>query len=80
MANATLTSKGQITIPISVRNALGLETGSRVEFVQDEHGQFSMVPITSTIKELKGSLKKPKKAVSIKEMNRIIAARGAKVR
>ncbi|MCI4605520.1 AbrB/MazE/SpoVT family DNA-binding domain-containing protein, partial [Pseudomonas fluorescens] len=34
MATATLTSKGQITIPVQVRTALGLETGDRVEFVE----------------------------------------------
>ena len=33
MTTATLTSKGQITIPISVRTALGVDTGDRVEFV-----------------------------------------------
>ncbi len=41
MATATLTSKGQITIPVQVRTALGLETGDRVEFVEMEDGKFS---------------------------------------
>lgn len=29
---ATVTTKGQITFPMRVRNALGLEAGSRVTF------------------------------------------------
>jgi antitoxin PrlF len=33
MAVATLTSKGQITMPLSVRNALGLRPGAKVDFV-----------------------------------------------
>lgn len=33
-----VTSKGQVTIPIEVRNALGIEAGSDVEFVLDEGG------------------------------------------
>ncbi|NOS96127.1 MAG: AbrB/MazE/SpoVT family DNA-binding domain-containing protein, partial [Methylotenera sp.] len=34
MSTATLTSKGQITIPAAVRAAMNLESGSRVEFVE----------------------------------------------
>jgi len=77
MATATLTSKGQITIPVSVRLALGLDTGSRVEFVDNGNGQFSIVPVTSPVIALKGMLGKPSKPVSIEDMNRIIAHQGA---
>jgi antitoxin PrlF len=38
MATATLTSKGQITIPAEVREALGLEPGAQIDFeVADGH-------------------------------------------
>ena len=77
MATATLTSKGQITIPIQVRAALGLETGDRVEFVEMENGQFSMIAASKTVKDLKGLIRKPAHAVSIEDMNRAIAAQGA---
>lgn len=33
MTSATLTTKGQITIPIGVRNELKVDTGDSVEFV-----------------------------------------------
>jgi AbrB family looped-hinge helix DNA binding protein len=33
-----LTSKGQVTIPIEVREEFGLQPGDEVEFVLDEHG------------------------------------------
>ena len=79
MATATLTSKGQITIPIQVRTALGLETGDRVEFVEMEDGQFSMIAASKTVHDLKGLISKPAKAVSIEDMNLAIAAQGAKV-
>jgi len=46
MATATVTSKGQITIPARVRAALGLEAGSRVEFVEIEEGQYLMIAAT----------------------------------
>ena len=80
MATATLTSKGQITIPVQVRAALGLETGDRVEFVETEDGKFSIIAASKTVHDLMGLIRKPVKAVSIEEMNQAIATRGAKAR
>ncbi|MBF6026945.1 AbrB/MazE/SpoVT family DNA-binding domain-containing protein [Pseudomonas sp. P115] len=77
MATATLTSKGQITIPVQVRTALGLETGDRVEFVEMEDGKFSIIAASKTVHDLKGLIQKPTKAVSLEDMNRAIAAQGA---
>lgn len=39
MTTATITSKGQITIPANVRQSLNVAAGDRVEFVQLEPGQ-----------------------------------------
>ncbi len=80
MATATLTSKGQITIPIQVRTALGLETGDRVEFVETEDGKFSIIAASKTVQDLKGLIRKPAQAVSIEAMNHAIATQGAKAR
>lgn len=80
MATATLTTKGQVTIPIAVRAALGLNAGSRIEFVQNEQGQYLIVPAVRSIKVLKGVLQKMRKPVSIEDMNRAIAAQGAKAK
>ncbi|HTR88884.1 MAG TPA: AbrB/MazE/SpoVT family DNA-binding domain-containing protein [Solirubrobacteraceae bacterium] len=33
-----VTQKGQVTIPLRVRRALGIQPGSDVEFELDEHG------------------------------------------
>ena len=80
MSTATLTSKGQVTIPAKVRTALGLEAGSRIEFIETAKGEFLIVPSTSSILELKGMLRKPPKAVSIEDMKMAIASQGAKAR
>ena len=40
MASSTVTSKGQITIPKAIRERLGLEEGSVLEFVADETGNI----------------------------------------
>jgi antitoxin PrlF len=77
MTTATVTSKGQITIPVSVRTALGIETGSRVEFIQTGANEFSLIPATQSVKQLKGILAKPQKPVSIEDMNNAIATQGA---
>jgi len=78
MAAATLTSKGQITIPARVRQALGLEAGDRVEFVEQERGLFAIVAATRSVRELKGLFQgKRRRPVSIEEMNAAIAKRAS---
>ena len=80
MSSATMTSKGQITIPAIVRSALGVEAGDRVEFVQVEPGRFELVAATQSVTALKGMVRKPAAPVSIAAMNQAIAAHGAKAR
>lgn len=80
MASATVTSKGQITIPVDVRQSLRIEAGDRVEFVEVEPGRFEIVPATRSVKDLKGMFGKASRSVSIEDMNRAIAKRGASAR
>ena len=77
MATATLTSKGQITVPAAVREALGVDAGDRVEFVEISPGRYEFIAATGSVTALKGMFGKPRKTVSIKEMNAVIAKRGA---
>jgi len=80
MTTATLTSKGQITIPADVRHDLKVDAGDRVEFVQIAPGRYEFVAATQNINELKGMFAKPPKSVSIDDMNKAIANRGAGAR
>lgn len=80
MTTATLSSKGQITIPVNVRQALQVDTGDRIEFVQVEPGRFELIAATQSIRSIKGMFGKPTKKVSIEEMNRAIEARGSAAR
>lgn len=78
---STITSKGQITIPKPVRQALGVDSGDRVEFVEIEKGQFAIVPANRSVHELNGLFRaKRSKPVSIEEMNSVIAKRAMKSR
>lgn len=80
MSTATVTSKGQVTIPVAIRVALALGAGSRIEFVEIEKGQYTIVPANSPVLALKGMIRKPEKPVSIETMQQAIAAQGAKAR
>ena len=80
MTTATISSKGQITIPAGVRFALQVDAGDRVEFVEVGPGRFEFVAATRPVTDLKGMFGKVKKAVSIADMNRAISAQGASAR
>jgi AbrB family looped-hinge helix DNA binding protein len=77
MTTATLSSKGQITIPVDVRNELQVHTGDRVEFVQIAPGRYEFMAATSEVTALKGMFGKPNATVSIEQMNEAIARRAA---
>ena len=80
MTAATISIEGQITIPADVRKALLLDAGDRVEFVQIERGQYLFIAANRSVTELKGMFGKATKTVTIEEMNRAIAGRGASAR
>jgi antitoxin PrlF len=76
MTTATITSKGQVTIPKDVRTRLGVDTGDRVEFVEIQEGVFQIMAANQDVQALKGIVPKPKKPVTIEEMNQAIAEMG----
>ncbi len=77
MPTATVTSKGQITIPAPIRAALHVSAGDRVEFFEIAPGRYEFLAATRSVTELKGMFGPATKVVSIEEMNTAIAARGA---
>jgi AbrB family looped-hinge helix DNA binding protein len=72
MPTATLTSKGQTTIPKEVRDRLKLKPGDRLEFILQGDGQVLMVPASVRAAELRGILPRPKKRVGLAEMEQAI--------
>jgi AbrB family looped-hinge helix DNA binding protein len=68
-----MTTKGQITVPVEVRRALGLQAGSKVEFVRTERGVYELVVKTGSIRDLYGMLPAPARAVTLEEMDDAIA-------
>lgn len=77
MSTATMTSKGQVTIPAAVRARLGVDAGDRLEFIEVAPGRYEMIAATQSVKALKGLVRKPATPVTIETMNAAIAALGA---
>mgnify|MGYP001386737393 FL=1 len=74
MPTATITSKGQITIPQQVRSDMGLAAGDRVDFIRMEDGHYAVVPASHSIKSLKGIIPRPDRPVSLEDMQAAIEA------
>lgn len=69
MAVATLTSKGQITIPKAVREHLHISTGDRLDFEIDNDGKVRIAPIGASVRELFGMGRRPgQDPVTVEEM------------
>jgi AbrB family looped-hinge helix DNA binding protein len=78
MPTATLTSKGQVTIPKAVRDRLGLEAGDQLEFVFEEE-RVVLRPGNRDPEGLKGILYLPgRRPVSLRRMDEAIRRRHKK--
>ncbi|HJD55764.1 MAG TPA: AbrB/MazE/SpoVT family DNA-binding domain-containing protein [Rickettsia endosymbiont of Pyrocoelia pectoralis] len=69
--DVSLTNRGQITIPIYIREKLNLSTGSKLELIVQDNS-LMVIPINKSIRNLKNILPKPKNTLTINEMNEII--------
>ncbi|MFT5574180.1 MAG: antitoxin PrlF [Cryomorphaceae bacterium] len=78
MITATITSKGQITIPKDIRNQLDLHAGDKISFIEDADGSINLVPIKKPLSALKGLVPKPNKKVSVEDMNNAIKRKAAR--
>jgi antitoxin PrlF len=72
MAESTMTTKGQITIPKVVREALHLEVGDKVYFDVKDDGSVVLMARNQPVESLFGMLKtkaRTRRPLSIEEMN-----------
>lgn len=68
---ATLTSKGQTTIPKEIRESLGMKAGDRMTFTLMPDGTVVMRVKNKSITQLAGLLyKKGRKAVPLSQLSR----------
>ena len=75
---ATVTSKGQVTLPSELRKRLGLKQGSRIRFSIPESGPVQVEPVRYKIDDLwrmSDTRGEPGKFMSFEEMNEAKARR-----
>ena len=73
MPTATLTSKGQITLPKAIRELLRLDTGDTVDFIVGENGDVQVRSGRYDVRDLRGLLREPgRKPVSLQAMDEAI--------
>ena len=77
---ATITSKGQVTVPKLIRDKLHLESGDKIDFVLEEDGGVRVVPVTASVTHLKGMVPRPEFPVGLAEMDEAIARSAARKR
>lgn len=70
---ATVTSKGQVTLPAEARKRLRLGPGSKLEFIVHDDERLEAIPVVESLTSLKGMVPKPKKKLSLEEMDEAIA-------
>lgn len=74
---ATLSSKGQITIPVALRTLFGWRTGDAIDFVvYEKDSRVELVAKRNSVTALKGLIGRPKKAVTLEEMDSAIGTGG----
>ncbi len=70
MAIATLTTKGQVTIPKKIRNSLKLHTGDKIEIIVTEKREAIIRPVSKKVDDIFCRLHKPgRKAASLDAMD-----------
>lgn len=72
MTASTMTSKGQITVPLAIRRQLGIGPGDRLSFTVREDGVLEVVPETGDLMSLAGSIKSQVSDVTLEEMETAI--------
>ncbi len=74
MPKATVTYKGQITLPKAVREQLGVQAGDRVSFREIDGGMIVVEADTVDLMELRASIKPRRRGVSVEDMTRAVHA------
>jgi AbrB family looped-hinge helix DNA binding protein len=77
MPTATVTSKGQVTLPQKVREVLRVRPGDRIDFVLGENGEVRVRAGELDVSELRGLLRTPRRRpVTLEAMEEAIGRRG----
>ena len=79
MPVATVTSKGQVTIPKEVRDRLRLRTGDQLDFVVGEKGEITVRKRALRVDQVFGAFAHPERTgLSVEQLDEAIARSLAK--
>ena len=73
---ATISSKGQITIPGSIRAAFRLQTGDRVDFRVVVPDRLELLPHRASVTALRGMVRHEGPALTLEDMDKAIGHGG----
>jgi len=69
---ATVTSKGQVTLPVEARRRLGIRPGSKLEFVVRDGERLEVIPVAGSVQSLKGMVPKPRRRLTLEQIDAAI--------
>ena len=73
MVMATLTCKGQVTIPKKVRETLNLRTGDKIEIIVTDNKEAVIRPVSKKVDDIFCKLYRPdRKPVSVEAMDEVV--------
>lgn len=74
---ATITSKGQITVPKTVRKQMGLRDGQKLVFSLESSDRAVISPAGRSVSRLQGVLGKPERKLTLYDIDAVIRRKGA---
>lgn len=74
MTISKMTTKGQVTVPKSIRDKLHLNAGDQIDFIFNDSGEVVLTPVCKQLDSIIGIIKTHKKA-TIDDMNSAISKR-----
>ena len=70
---ATMTSKGQVTVPKPIRDKLRLRSGDKIEFTLVQDGSLLLAPVTAPVTRLKGMVPRPEASLDLDAIDQAVA-------
>ena len=76
LSQATMTTKGQVTVPKAVRDQLDLKAGDRVDFVVNDAGEAVLRRVSCTAAQVQGMLAhRARRPVTVAQMDEAVRRR-----
>lgn len=66
---STVSSKGQVTLPVEARRRLGIRAGTKLEFIIRDNDRLEIIRVGGSVRDVKGMLIKPKRVLSLDEID-----------